>query len=73
MKQFKCRQAANFAQGQTKFATWGVGHCFAWHVRVNIGFYFDFKIEELVDSVLTDIWDIIAYFLLPELKYYYKK
>ena len=50
-----------------------VGHCCAWHVRVNLGFYFDFKIEELVDSVLTDIWDIIEYFLLPELKYYYEK
>ena len=33
--------------------TWGVGHCFAWHVRVNLGFYFNFKIEELVDSGLT--------------------
>src|ERR1700729_75553 len=50
----------------------GVGHCFAWHVRVNLGFCFNFKIEELVDSGLTDIWDIIAYFLLPELKYYYE-
>jgi hypothetical protein len=25
----------------------GVGHCFAWHVRVNLGFYFSFKIEVL--------------------------
>ena len=33
--------------------TWGVGHCFAWHVRVNLGFYFNFKIEELVHSELT--------------------
>ena len=33
--------------------TWGVGHCFTWHVRVNLGFYFNFKIEELVDSRLT--------------------
>ena len=36
-----------------KLQTWGVGHCFAWHVRVNLGFYFNFKIEELVDSGLT--------------------
>ena len=30
----------------------GVGHCFAWHVRVNLGFYFNFKIEEFVHSGL---------------------
>ena|SRR5258705_10917817 len=30
----------------------GVGHCFAWHVRVNLGFYFSFKIEVLVHSGL---------------------
>jgi hypothetical protein len=33
--------------------TWEVGHCFAWRVRVNLGFYFNFKIEELVHSELT--------------------
>jgi hypothetical protein len=22
----------------------GVGHCFAWHVQVNLGFYFNFEI-----------------------------
>jgi hypothetical protein len=31
----------------------GVGHCFAWHVRVSLGlFQFNFKTEELVHSVL---------------------
>ena len=30
----------------------GVGHCFAWHVRVNLGCYFNFKIEEFVHSGL---------------------
>src|SRR5882672_1143039 len=30
----------------------GVGHCFAWHVRVNLSFYFSFKIEVLVHSGL---------------------
>jgi len=30
----------------------GVGHCFAWHVWVNFGFYFNFKTEELVHSGL---------------------
>ena len=30
----------------------GVGHCFVWHVQVNLGFYFNFKIEEFVHSRL---------------------
>jgi hypothetical protein len=30
----------------------GVGHCFAWHVRVRFGFCFHFNIEELVHSGL---------------------
>jgi hypothetical protein len=30
----------------------GVGHCFAWHVRVSFGFYFNFETEELVQSGL---------------------
>jgi hypothetical protein len=30
----------------------GVGHCFTWHVQVNLGFYFNFQIEELVHSGL---------------------
>jgi hypothetical protein len=29
-----------------------VGHCFAWHVRVSFGFYFNFETEELVHSGL---------------------
>jgi len=54
----------------------GVGHCFAWHVWVNLGFYFSFKIEVLVHSglcVQCDFWHITAYLPLPELKYYYEK
>jgi hypothetical protein len=52
----------------------GVGHCFAWHVQVSLGFYFIFKTEELVHSghVQCDIWDLTAYFLLPELKCYHE-
>jgi hypothetical protein len=30
----------------------GVGHCFTWHVRVSLGFYFNFKTEDLVHSGL---------------------
>jgi len=53
----------------------GVGHCFAWHVRVSLGFYFNFKTENLyiVGCVPCHIWDITVYFLLPELKYYHEK
>jgi hypothetical protein len=53
----------------------GVGHCFAWHVQVSLGFYFNFKTENLyiVGCVPCDIWDITVYFLLPELKYYHEK
>ena len=29
-----------------------MGHCFAWHVQVNFGFCFKFKIEEFVHSGL---------------------
>jgi hypothetical protein len=36
----------------------GVGHCFAWHVRVNLGFYFNFQIEELVHSGLCAMWHL---------------
>jgi hypothetical protein len=36
----------------------GVGHCFAWHVQVNFGFYFNFKIEELVHSGLCAMWHL---------------
>jgi len=32
----------------SKILLGGVGHCFAWHVRVSIGLYFNFKTEELV-------------------------
>jgi len=41
------------------------------------GFYFNLKQMNLyiyiVGCVKCDIWDITAYFLLPELKYYYEK
>jgi hypothetical protein len=30
----------------------GVGHCFAWHVRVSFNFNFNFETEELVHSGL---------------------
>ena len=36
----------------------GVGHCFAWHVRVSLGFYFNFKTEEIVDSGLCAMWHL---------------
>jgi hypothetical protein len=36
----------------------GVGHCFAWHVQVNFGFYFNFKIEEFVHSGLYALWHL---------------
>jgi hypothetical protein len=32
----------------SKILLGGVGHCFAWHVQVSIGLYFNFKTEELV-------------------------
>jgi len=52
----------------------GVGHCFAWHVRVGLGFYFNFKTEKLVHSGLCAMHlGITVYLLLPELKYYYEK
>jgi hypothetical protein len=36
----------------------GVAHCFAWHVQVNLGFYFNFKIEEFVHSGLYALWHL---------------
>ena len=36
----------------TQLLLGGVGHCFAWHVRVRFGFCFHFNIEELVHSGL---------------------
>jgi hypothetical protein len=54
----------------------GVGHCFAWHVRVSLGLYFNSNLKQknlyIVMCVQCDIWDITAYFLLPELKYHYE-
>jgi hypothetical protein len=32
----------------SKILLGGVGHCFAWHVQVSIGLYFNFKTEELL-------------------------
>jgi hypothetical protein len=34
----------------------GVGHCFAWHVRVSLIFCFNFKTEELIHSGLCAMW-----------------
>jgi len=33
-----------------KYQLGGVGHCFAWHVRVNPVFGFNFKTEELMHN-----------------------
>jgi hypothetical protein len=51
----------------------GVGHCFAWHVRVSLDlFYFILKQKNLyIVGCAQCIWDITAYFLLPEFKYIY--
>ena len=35
-----------------------MGHCFTWHVQVSLGFYFNFKTEELVHSVLCAMWHL---------------
>jgi hypothetical protein len=54
----------------------GVGHCFAWHVRVSLGLYFNSILKQknlyIVSCVQCNIWDITAYFILPELKYRYE-
>ena len=51
----------------------GVGHCFAWHVRVSLDlFYFILKQKNLyIVGCAQCIWDITTYFLLPEFKYIY--
>jgi hypothetical protein len=48
----------------------GVGHCFAWHVQVSFGFYLQKNLY--IVGCVQCIWDKTAYFLLPELKYYYE-
>ena len=42
----------------------GVGHCFAWHVRVSLSFKFKFETEKLPMHL-----GITGYLVLPELKY----
>ena len=47
----------------------GVGHCFAWHVWVSLVFISIFKQKNLyIVGCVQCIWDLTAYFLLPELK-----
>jgi hypothetical protein len=46
----RCSNKSDISKQTSKIKLGGVGHCFAWHVRVSLGFYF--KTEELVDSGL---------------------
>jgi len=36
----------------------GMGHCFAWHVQVNLSFYFKFQIEKLAHHRLYAMWHL---------------
>ena len=40
------------------FPLGGVGHCFAWHVRVSLGFYLNFTTDKLVHSGLCATWHL---------------
>src|ERR1700733_10462498 len=45
-------RVVGFEPATSHFRLGVVGHCFAWHVRVSFGFYFNFETEELVHSGL---------------------
>jgi hypothetical protein len=50
----------------------GVGHCFAWHVRVSPFFGFNFKIEELIQSAVSGLHTMYTtnhLFLCEKLEY----
>jgi len=50
--QHLCCLSSNTHSARPTTPLGGVGHCFAWHLRVNLGFYFSFKIEVLVHNGL---------------------